>query len=536
MEKRCPRKSKIKQTKELNFNDLMKNPTDAAKVIQILNNDTKRKFREMKLCELGNGKFYQDKDFLKHRVAENAENKQDKLSVWKGYKFSILNVGANNLMMQIDVCCRVLRTINFLETMNGHTKDEVKEIYTGALVVARYGNHKIYKILEVDYGKGPKDTFPDKSTGKDISYEQYFKENYGLKVNNFKQPLIRVEIKKEKVIKNGKMEEKFTYGYLVPEFVSLTGMDDSHRKNFHLMKEVAEHTKMSPFERWDQNDRIIEQINDQPGGMYEIGEAVEMRGWVLKQPQICLRGDSTKNAKDGNLFLKDPVLDAAQFKDWLFVYSTGKDPKFDDQDADYCVDTMKAASKTFGIVVKDPGFITIKGGSNIDQWIREIDRDFKENGKPQIVVLFLTPREEKIYGEMKRYLINELKVPSQVIRRRTVSSKGKSAMSAASKIVLQMNAKLGQPIWKMVRKGNYLKEKRVMYGAISLSKGKGGFTLGFVGTTNDSSSEVFSETKVGIKRKEELPIGLLERIFISWAKSYFIKMGKKAPESIIIYR
>jgi hypothetical protein len=48
--------------------------------------------------------------------------------------------------MQIDVCSRVLRTINFVETMNGHSADENKEVFTGALVIARYGSHRIYKI------------------------------------------------------------------------------------------------------------------------------------------------------------------------------------------------------------------------------------------------------------------------------------------------------------------------------------------------------------------------------------------------------
>ena len=121
--------------------------------------------------------------------------------------------------------------------------------------------------------------------------------------------------------------------------------------------------------------------------------------------------------------------------------------------------------------------------------------------RPQIVVLFVSPREERLYGPLKRYLINEAGIPSQVIKKRTVSKKGKSAMSCASKILLQMNVKIGLPIWKVIKKATYFKDKRVMYGAFSLSKGKNGFTLGFVGTTNDSSSDIFSESKVGIKRK-----------------------------------
>ena len=74
-----------------------------------------------------------------------------------------------------------------------------------------------------------------------------------------------------------------------------------------------------------------------------------------------------------------------------------------------------------------------------------------------MVVLFLQKYEEKIYGALKRFLINEARIPSQAIRRGTVSKKAKSAMSAASKIVLQMNAKLGLPLWEVKCRNPYFK-------------------------------------------------------------------------------
>jgi len=41
-----------------------------------------------------------------------------------------------------------------------------------------------------------------------------------------------------------------------------------------------------------------------------------------------------------------------------------------------------------------------------------------------------------------------MKVPSQVIRRRTFQNQQPARnMSAASKIILQMNAKIGLPLW-----------------------------------------------------------------------------------------
>ena len=70
-----------------------------------------------------------------------------------------------------------------------------------------------------------------------------------------------------------------------------------------------------------------------------------------------------------------------------------------------------------------------------------------KNGTPQIITVFLgSIREENMYGELKRFLTNEIKCPSQFIRRKTLGNP-KGAMSAASKIIIQMNVKVGSVPW-----------------------------------------------------------------------------------------
>jgi hypothetical protein len=61
----------------------------------------------------------------------------------------------------------------------------------------------------------------------------------------------------------------------------------------------------------------------------------------------------------------------------------------------------------------------------------------------------------------------------------------KGAMSAASKIVIQMNVKVGAVPWQVQKRHDYLRKKNLMYGALSISKGSKGNTLAFVGTIND---------------------------------------------------
>jgi len=132
------------------------------------------------------------------------------------------------------------------------------------------------------------------------------------------------------------------------------------------------------------------------------------------------------------------------FKDYVICYSLGKQPKYDDSDADQLVDILKNASGAFGVKFSEPGFITCD--THINSWKGEIEKDIAKNGKPQIIILYFQPFEEKFYAELKRYITCDLKLPCQGIKRKTIL-KAKNPMSAASKIIIQMNQKIGGTAW-----------------------------------------------------------------------------------------
>jgi len=62
-----------------------------------------------------------------------------------------------------------------------------------------------------------------------------------------------------------------------------------------------------------------------------------------------------------------------------------------------------------------------------------------------------------------------------------------------------------------------------MYGAFSLSKGRKGFTLAFVGTLNSENTKVISYCKTGYKKKEDIPKVDFDAIFLNWAKNYVLE-------------
>lgn len=98
-----------------------------------------------------------------------------------------------------------------------------------------------------------------------------------------------------------------------------------------------------------------------------------------------------------------------------------------------------------------------------------------------------------------------------------------------------MNIKAGSVPWEVQKRHEYFKGRKLMYGALSISKGKKGYTLAFVGTINNQCSRVYSECKTGIKDKENIPLDVLQRIFLNWGR-YYHKTTGAGPETIILYR
>ena len=63
-------------------------------------------------------------------------------------------------------------------------------------------------------------------TNKEMNYSEYYLKKYGLNISSKTQPLVEVVIKVEKQLRKDKtFEEKKIIGFLIPEFISLTGLN-----------------------------------------------------------------------------------------------------------------------------------------------------------------------------------------------------------------------------------------------------------------------------------------------------------------------
>lgn len=135
---------------------IAKDPNNLTKLTQILNINTKNSLKNIGYRELDRGRYYNSEDFEADKIKEAG------LSVWRGYEVTVNTVNAN-LFLKVDVCSRVLRLESLLDTMKNTKKIKdkayINETFKDISVITRYGNHRIHKVVEIDYSMTPKSTF-----------------------------------------------------------------------------------------------------------------------------------------------------------------------------------------------------------------------------------------------------------------------------------------------------------------------------------------------------------------------------------------
>jgi hypothetical protein len=162
-------------------------------------------------------------------------------------------------------------------------------------------------------------------------------------------------------------------------------------------------------------------------------------------------------------------------------------------------------------------------------------KTIKKDQNPEIFLFFLKPNEEKYYGDLKKFVLLEFDCPSQIVRRRTLNEKTKGVLSCASKIVMQMNVKMGHPLWIVPNKSPHWKNNKVAVAGIASSKGKMGTSIAFVGTTDLELTKYFCDEKRA-NQKSDVSTAIFSSIFTQWIKKWYDSNEKKLPNTIIVYR
>lgn len=100
-----------------------------------------------------------------------------------------------------------------------------------------------------------------------------------------------------------------------------------------------------------------------------------------------------------------------------------------------------------GINVRDPLYIELRD-DRIDEFLTEIRRNYRDNKNTQMICCILPSNKKDRYDAIKLLCCNELGVPSQCVVGKTLAKK-QGLLSVCSKIIQQINCKLGGELWKI---------------------------------------------------------------------------------------
>ena len=157
-----------------------------------------------------------------------------------------------------------------------------------------------------------------------------------------------------------------------------------------------------------------------------------------------------------------------------------------------------------------------------------------EQRKKTILVFAFDNSEAGLYNILKNTSLKDYTIRSQAFL--SFSLIKQSQISVATNIGIQIAAKQGIPIWEVCKQSEYWADKRIATMALSFSRNsKGAFTLGLIGTVNNSQTQVFSFCKAGMSNREAIPKVIFEKFYSSWLSTYYSK-EKALPDTLIIYR
>jgi len=458
---------------------------------------------------------------------------QHKLELWPGYITGIEHY-EGGLMLLADVSHRLLRTesvllfmYDFYQKKPHNFQTEVAKALIGCIVLTRY-NNKTYRIDDIAWDRNPQHKFVFHS-GEEMTYIDYYAKSYGKKIEDVEQPLL---IHRPKAKKGQKMPANEVI-CLIPELCSMTGLTDEIRSDFRVMKDISQHTRVTPPQREQAMLKFVQNVYSNPEASEELMKwgleldrsLLELKGRHMP-PEKIVFGSKTitasREADWGREATRENVITPVNINNWLVVYT-----KRDESKSLEFINTLIKVAPPMGIKVSPATNVQLKD-DRTETYLKAI-RDHLNPTVQIVVTIFPTFRDDR-YSAVKKLCYVEHPVPSQCINGRTISQANK-LRSVTQKIALQMNCKLGGELWAVE-----IPMRSVMVVGIDVyhDAGKVGRSIGgFVASTNRQFTRWYSRVCFQ-KPGQELIDGL--KVNFTAALRKYHEINHELPERIIVYR
>uniref|UniRef100_A0A224X701 Putative translation initiation factor 2c eif-2c n=1 Tax=Panstrongylus lignarius TaxID=156445 RepID=A0A224X701_9HEMI len=372
------------------------------------------------------------------------------LELWPGFVTSIRQ-HENDILLGIDLANKIMRkdtALNLLNDLSQRSegwKDLFVQAIVGATIITPY-NNKTYRVDDVDFDSSPLSTF--EKGNERVTYMDYYRNRYSIKITNKAQPLL-ISRPKKRDIHAGRTNNVV----LIPELCCLTGLSEDMRNNFHLMRDLEEHTRLHPSARMDKIVHFMRRLttNEQAKGELSLWnlkfapDLVEFTGRILVPEKIQHGGgmssDGSQDADWTRNLRGHPMYHSKEFNNWTIVYLRKAH-----RDVESFVRTLTNASSSLQFKIPPPNYEDLPD-DRAGTYVQAIEKIISRNN-PQLIMCIVPNNRPDRYSAIKKKCCVDRAVPSQVVLAKNLTTK--NVMSIATKIGIQVNCKIGGSPWSVV--------------------------------------------------------------------------------------
>ncbi|KAG8224465.1 hypothetical protein J437_LFUL003188 [Ladona fulva] len=364
-----------------------------------------------------------------------------KMQLWPGYVTSVRQ-HEDYVLMCAEITHKVMRRDTVLDQLTdclirfpNDFQRVFKRTILGSIVLTDY-NNKTYRVDDVDFSLTPESGFKlnERTT---VSYMDYYSSRYDIKIKHKNQPLL-LTMPKQKDRRRGIKQPI----YLIPELCRMTGLNEQmsiiyhdlvykFRKNFPLMKALAERTRLGPAERIDRLYQYAKRLQSDEKTRKDLDKwnmkfssrLVTFQARVLGPERIIQRGTGQETIylpSSGADWTKElrrhSMLVIGNMKDWVLV-----SPAVLMREAKTFVEEIQRAGRGMGFNLHYPKELQLED-DHLMTYTSSIEKLCKTGRKPSLILVV---------------------IPNQ----RLDSLTGPSIMSIATKVAVQINCKIGGAPW-----------------------------------------------------------------------------------------
>ena len=408
--------------------------------VRLLNSFLKTNLNKMGYIAFGRIlKFY---DMKKHiNLSEH------NLQIYKGFTTSI-DLYEAGLKLLIDYSTKIIRSKNVIEELLSNDidlneKDKVNDYCIGMLVMASYGNNRVYRIDEIDFTSSVSDSFPNTAYK---NYEEYYIKKY--KVQSFKhkrQFLLVNKTKRREIDVNGQEVCRIEVIKLVPELMLPTGLTDKMKSDFNVMRDIGQHTIVKPEHRFPMINDFAIKVNKEVSSNKDFNftidtESNKVTGYNLRPPKIRT-GLKTTQARSDRINV-DKAVKSKNIDNWTFIFDSKTE-----KDTGIIIQHLQSAGSKFGVKVSAPKNKVLLPRSTTE---KDLDKCLavSQGQKPDLIFFFITRNTAKVaYKNVKKYLQRK-GVTSQFFTSYN-PKKDNEKPSKFMNLMSQIIVKMGGSVWEL---------------------------------------------------------------------------------------